>query len=132
MGAASYQNTGVINFGNQGLAGQQNVPIMQTAIGNYERLHHRRLSDDTVRPGHRRTAIATNATRMTNLKAANYPANMFVVNPDVAGGGAYLLTNDGASYLRRDAGGSPAPHVGRLHHSGQLLVGQGSGARRHE
>ncbi len=96
-GGSLYQNTGVVNFGNQGMAGQQNVPILQTAIGT--------SSDSTTagylmngQAGSSANSIATNATRMANLRAAGYPANMFVVNPDVAGGGAFLLTNNGASF----------------------------------
>jgi hypothetical protein len=34
---------------------------------------------------------------MSRLTAAGYPANLFVVNPAVAGGGSYLLTNGGSS-----------------------------------
>src|ERR1022692_544888 len=43
-------------------------------------------------------AIATNASRMTSLTGAGYPANLFVVNPTIAGGGAFVLTNSGSSY----------------------------------
>jgi hypothetical protein len=43
-------------------------------------------------------SIATNAGRMTNLTNAKYPVNMFVVNPTVGYGGAYIITNDGQSY----------------------------------
>ena len=38
-----------------------------------------------------------NAAAMGRLTAAGYPANLFVVNPAVAGGGSYLLTNLGSS-----------------------------------
>ncbi len=96
-GGSLYQNTGVVNFGNQGLPGQQPIPLIQTALGT--------TSDSTSagylmngQAGSFANAISTNASRMANLKAAGYPANLFVVNPDVAGGGAYVLTNDGASF----------------------------------
>lgn len=96
-GGSLYQNTGVVNFGNQGLPGQQNIPLISTALGT--------TSDSTSagylmngQAGSFANAISTNASRMANLKAAGYPANLFVVNPDVAGGGAYVLTNDGASF----------------------------------
>lgn len=42
-------------------------------------------------------AVAFNQTRMSRLTAAGYPANFFVVNPTVVGGGAYLVTNGGNS-----------------------------------
>lgn len=35
---------------------------------------------------------------MTSLTGAGYPANLFVVNPTIAGGGAFVLTNSGSSY----------------------------------
>ena len=85
------------NFGNQGLPGQQNVPIFSTALGT--------TTDATTatylmlgQAGTSANSIATNQSRMALLTAAGYPANFFQVNPTVAGGGAYLLTNDGASY----------------------------------
>src|SRR5262249_38669394 len=67
------KNTTVNNWGNQGLAGQQNVPIMQTAIGN--------TTDATTaqqlllgQAGGSANGIATNASRMTNLTGANSKA----------------------------------------------------------
>lgn len=96
-GGSLYQNTGVVNFGNQGLPGQRPIPIIQTALGT--------TSDSTSagyllngQAGQFAGAISSNATRMANLRAAGYPANFFVVNPDVGSGGAYVLTNDGASF----------------------------------
>ncbi len=44
-GGNIYNNTGVINFGNQGLPGQVNIPMISTALGNHHRRHHSRLSD---------------------------------------------------------------------------------------
>ena len=35
---------------------------------------------------------------MANLTKASYPVNMFVVNPTVAGGGSFVVTNDGSSF----------------------------------
>ncbi len=85
------------NFGNQGLPGQQNVPLLQTALGT--------TTDSTTatylmlgQAGTSASSIATNATRLNNLIAAGYPANLFQVNPTDASGGAFVLTNDGASY----------------------------------
>ncbi len=90
-------NLGVTNWGNQGLPGQQAVPIMQTAIGN---------TTDTTTAGYlllgqagtSASSIATNAGRMANLTAAHYPVNLFVVNPTVAGGNAFVLDNGGSSF----------------------------------
>src|SRR5262249_42060477 len=42
-------------------------------------------------------AIATNATRMTNLTRTGYPANFFLVNPTVVNGGSFLVTNNSHS-----------------------------------
>jgi Carboxypeptidase regulatory-like domain len=87
------------NFGNSGLPGQVNIPIMQTALGTAC------CNNSTYATYFRRNEpyamvaqIFTNASRMANLTKAGYPANMFVVNPDVASGGTYLVTNGGASY----------------------------------
>ena len=96
-GGNIYQNTGTVNFGNQGLPGQQNIPIISTALGT--------TSDSTsatyLMMGQAGTfggAIANNSARMANLTKAGYPANLFVVNPAVAGNGSYLLTNGGSSF----------------------------------
>jgi Carboxypeptidase regulatory-like domain len=85
------------NYGNQGLPGQRDIPILKTAIGN--------TTDTTTaanlmlgQAGTLANSIATNATRMTSLTNAGYPANYFVVNPTAASGGAYLLANLGSSF----------------------------------
>ncbi len=87
------------NYGNQGLAGQQNLKILPAALGST-------CCTDTTTGGYLAqfqfgrfaNAIATNATRMNNLTAAGYPANFFLVNPAVAGGGTFLMTDLGQSY----------------------------------
>jgi len=86
------------NFANQGLPGQGAVPILTTALGATN------LSDSTSAANLQRgeagtlaNAIATNATRMTNLRNAGYPANMFRVNPTTGNGGAFLVINGGGS-----------------------------------
>ncbi|MBZ5726060.1 MAG: carboxypeptidase-like regulatory domain-containing protein [Acidobacteriia bacterium] len=99
------KNTNINNWGNTGLAGQQAVPILQTAIGN--------TTDATLaqqlllgQAGGAANNIATNATRIGNLTKATSvacggkpcPVNMFVVNPTVASGGSFAETNDGTSY----------------------------------
>ena len=85
------------NYGNQGLPGQRPIPILLTAIGN--------STDATTASniglgaaGTIANSIATNATRMGNLTKAGYPENLFVANPSVAGGGAFLVANDGSSF----------------------------------
>ena len=93
------------NWGNQGLAGQVAVPMMQTAVGN--------TTDATIaaqiltgQAGAVANGIATNAGRMNSLTAAAStacggkpcPANLFLVNPTVGAGGSFVETNDGSSY----------------------------------
>jgi hypothetical protein len=85
------------NFGNSGLPGQVAVPILQTAIGT--------TNDSTTatqlmlgQAGSTANGISTNAARMASLTAAGYPANFFVVNPDVGSGNTFVLNNAGASY----------------------------------
>jgi hypothetical protein len=84
------------NFGNQGLAGQVNVPILQTALGT---TNDTTTATNLVRNqvGTLANSISNNATRMGNLTKAGYAANFFVVNPDVVNGGAFLMTNMGSS-----------------------------------
>jgi hypothetical protein len=99
------RNTTVNNWGNTGLAGQQAVPMMQTAIGN--------TTDATTaqqlllgQAGASANGIATNAGRMNNLTGANSracngapcPVNLFQVNPTVGSGGTFVETNDGSSF----------------------------------
>ncbi len=90
-----------INFGNQGLPGQKNITIIQTALGS--------ASDTTTannliynQAGTLAAAIDSNSTRMANLTKAGYPVNLFQVNPATAGSSVFLLTNTGSSYY--DAG----------------------------
>ncbi len=83
------------NFGNQGLPGQAAIPIIQTAFGA--------TTDSTQatnilqgQAGAVANAIATNATRMSNLVKAGYPSNLFMANPATYSG-AYLLYNGGSA-----------------------------------
>jgi hypothetical protein len=96
-GGNIYNNTSVINFGNQGLPGQVNIPMISTALGT--------TTDSTTagyltlgQTGSAANAIATNTTRMASLAAAGYAANLFQVNP-LGGGAANILTNNGSSYF---------------------------------
>lgn len=82
------------NFGNQGLPGQVNIPIISTALGT--------TTDQTTatylvqgQAGASANSIATNATRMAHLTAAGYPVNLFQVNPIFAN--ANELVNAGSS-----------------------------------
>jgi hypothetical protein len=99
------RNTSINNWGNQGMAGQQAVPILQTAIGN--------TTDATLagnlllgQAGTAANGIATNAGRLGNLTGPNSracngapcPVNLFQVNPTVAAGGSFVETNDGSSF----------------------------------
>jgi hypothetical protein len=92
------QNTNITNWGYQAsVPGTVPVPLLTTAIGNQ--------TDTTTatylmlgQAGTAANATATNQTRLNNLIAAGYPANLFQVNPTVASGGAYILDNSGASY----------------------------------
>ncbi len=93
---ASLKNT---NYGNQGLPGQQNLKILPTALGTT-------CCSDTTTAGYLQlnrlgtlaNSIATNSTRLNAMIAAGYPSNFFQVNPTVGSGGAFLMTNWGASY----------------------------------
>ncbi|HKE24329.1 MAG TPA: TonB-dependent receptor [Bryobacteraceae bacterium] len=85
----------VNNFGNQGLPGQVNVPLLTTAIGS--------STDQTTvtqlqqgQAGATANAIATNATRMANLTKAGYPINLFQVDPN-NGGNSTVMTNRNSS-----------------------------------
>jgi hypothetical protein len=82
------------NFGNQGLPGQVNVPILSTALGT--------TTDQTTatylvqgQAGASANSIATSASRMANLTKAHYPVNLFQVNPIFAN--ANILMNQGSS-----------------------------------
>lgn len=92
------------NFGNQGLPGQQNIPIISTALGTTNDAGFA----TTIQRGLAGTLannIAFTATRMTSLINANLipsvtltdgtkVSNFFIANP-LATGGAFLVTNSG-------------------------------------
>jgi len=92
---AQRQNPASVNFGNQGLAGQANIPLLSTALG---------FTSDTAtattlqqgQAGSLANAIAFNATRMANLARAGYPSNLFVANPAITAG-SFVMTNGGHS-----------------------------------
>ena len=62
-------------------------------------------------------SIATSASRMTSLRAAGYPANLFMVNPTVVNGGAFIVTNGGSSTYN-------AMQIGLYGGLGVVAVGQ--------
>ncbi len=91
------------NFGNAGLPGQQNLKILQIALGTAcctDTTTATSLAHNSL--GSVANSIATNVTRLNALIAAGYPSNFFQVNPAVGSGGAYLMTNWGSSFY--DAG----------------------------
>ena len=80
-----------VNFGNQGLPGQRDIPMLSTALGFTSDTNTAILLTQG-QAGALATGIANNAARMGRLVAASYPANLFWVNP-TASGGAFLVTN---------------------------------------
>jgi hypothetical protein len=95
-------NTNSNNFSNQGLPGQQAIPILQTALGTLTNSSSYATDIRQNRAGTLANVIYANATYMGRLVAAGYPANLFIVNPSVASGGSYLVTDWGKSFY--DAG----------------------------
>jgi hypothetical protein len=84
------------NFFNAGLPGQGAVPILSTALAS--------ASNSTLanyvaqgQAAALANSIAGNTAQMARLVAANYPANLFQVNPATGGSGANLTTNQGGS-----------------------------------
>ncbi len=74
-----------------GLAGQQPLPIIATALAsNTDATSATQIAQ--AQAGALANAIATNATRMARLTAAGRPANLFQVNP--LGGGTSTVTGN--------------------------------------
>jgi hypothetical protein len=75
-----------------GLAGQQPLPIIATAIGNNTDAQTAlRLTQGQA--GALANTIATTAAQMNRLTAAGRPINLFQVNPTLLSGSANLLVN---------------------------------------
>ncbi len=117
------------NYGNQGLPGQVNVPLLTTAIGS--------STDQTTvtqltqgQAGATANAIATNATRMANLTKAGSPINLFQVNPN-NGGNSTELTNRNSSTYNSAQIRSAAPPCHRPSDTGQLRIFQVADRRQH-
>lgn len=84
------------NFGNQGLPGQQAIPIIQTALNTTnDTTTATRLAQGQA--GALANTIATTAADMNRLVAAGKPVNMFLVNPTLLNGMALLEVNGGNS-----------------------------------
>jgi hypothetical protein len=93
------------NWGNQGLPGQANVPLIQQAIGNTTDIN---IANQLLvgQAGTAANSIANNSGRMTNITRATStacngapcPVNLFHVNPTVSGASANVLTNNGSSF----------------------------------
>jgi hypothetical protein len=97
VSALPYATLKTNNFGNQGLPGQQNIPMLSIGLPSTNDVTAAQYVRQN-RPGTLAGTINSNTTNMGRLTAAGYPRNLFVVNPDVATGGSYLLTNLGSSY----------------------------------
>jgi hypothetical protein len=80
-----------VNFGNQGLPGQKDIPMLSTALGFTSDTNTAILLSQG-QAGSLATSIANNSARMGRLVTAGYPSNLFWVNP-TATGGAFLVTN---------------------------------------
>jgi hypothetical protein len=87
------------NFGNQGLPGQVAIPFLQAAYGS-TCCNNSTLANYLAygQVGSMASNISGNVTYNANMVAAGYPANNFVVNPTVAGGGTYDVLPWGSSY----------------------------------
>jgi hypothetical protein len=84
------------SFFNTGLPGQGAVPILSTALAS--------ASNSTLatyvaqgQAAALANSIAGNTAQMARLVAANYPANLFQVNPATGGSASNLTTNQGGS-----------------------------------
>ena len=84
------------NFFNTGLPGQQAIPIISTALANAS---NSQLANYVAQgqSGALANSLAGNTGQMARLVAANYPANLFQVNPATGGSAANLTTNQGGS-----------------------------------
>jgi hypothetical protein len=91
-------NTNSNNFSYQGLPGQVQIPILQTALGSLTNSSSYATYIRQNRAGSLANVIYNNATYMGRLVSAGYPANLFIVNPSVASGGSYIITDWGKSY----------------------------------
>ncbi|MBS1825506.1 MAG: carboxypeptidase regulatory-like domain-containing protein [Acidobacteria bacterium] len=84
------------DFSNRGLAGQAPIPMLLTSTQLTSDVN---IANQLIRgeAGALAQSIATNSARMQRLIDAGFPPNLFLVNPTVGGGGAFLMTNGGHS-----------------------------------
>jgi hypothetical protein len=80
-----------------GLAGQAPLPMIQLAVGGTGNDATTALQIEQGQVGALANAIATNSARIGRLTAANYPANLFQVNPAAISGSANIEVNGGNS-----------------------------------
>src|SRR5262249_29243283 len=90
------KNTSVVNFGNQGLPGQKDIPLLATGLNftsdtNTANVLMRGQAGDLA------NTISSSATNMARLRSAGYAANLFTVNPATVNGAANLTTNRGGT-----------------------------------
>jgi hypothetical protein len=85
------------NWGDQGLAGQQPIPMISTALGGTTTGTTNATYIQQGQAGRLANTIATNATDMANLTKAGYPANLFLANPAVGSALAMEVMNLGNS-----------------------------------
>jgi len=84
------------NFFNQGLAGQQDVPVLSTALNN---TGNSQLATFVAQgqAANLASSIATTVAQMARLVASGKPANYFQANPATGGSNANLTTNQGGT-----------------------------------
>ena len=84
------------NFGNQGLPGQQPIPMISTGLGTTSSTTYATYLQQG-QAGRLANTIATTTTDMQNLTKAGYPANLFFANPAVGSANAMEVSNLGNS-----------------------------------
>ncbi len=84
------------NFFNQGLPGQQNVPILSTALASNANSSLANLVAQG-QAGSFANSIAGTVAQTARLTSAGYPANLFQVNPSTGGSASNVVTNQGGS-----------------------------------
>jgi hypothetical protein len=92
-------STSTNNFANQGLPGQVDIPFIKAALGS-QCCNISGLANNLAygQVGSFANTLSTTLSYNQNWAAAGFPANYFVVNPTVAGGGAYDVLPWGSSY----------------------------------
>jgi hypothetical protein len=88
---------GTLRFDNRGVAGQVDLPILNAAFKSNPNSFFTSSSFITNlqqgTAGSMASTLGNNKTYMDNLTAAGYARNFFLVNPTMANGGAWLLSN---------------------------------------